>query len=193
MNLTRLRSGMTAIEVLASTLLAALLMTALLGVLRGLKAHESVLDARNVDPNWHATLDAVLAADFASTRSYSVTPTSLTLDGFGGRNAEGASTWLPATIVYSIESDEMSSWLVRRETTAPGGGATQNANLVLKDVREIRTGVAATDSALDRDLASTPPAAASSGSDAQLEDGLVIELWDANATKPLYRFRFHAP
>jgi hypothetical protein len=76
----RNRIGMTAIEVLASTLLAALLMTALVGVLRGLKATEHVLELRSSEAGWKNSLDAALAADFANARTFTWTPNSLALD-----------------------------------------------------------------------------------------------------------------
>lgn len=193
MNLSRKPSGMTAIEVLASTLLAALLMTALLGVLRGLKAQEHALELRTIDPPWKAMLDAVLAADLANARTYLSTPQSLTLQGFGGRNTAGASNWLPSTVVYSVQSDGMTSWLVRRELAAVGGAVPQAPNLVLAGVQEIRIGVMPSDSTADLGATRTPPAAAPPVGVTPMADGLVVELWTAASNEPLYRYRHHAP
>lgn len=134
--------GMTAIEVLASTILSALLMTALIGVLRGLKAHERTLEARRPTPAWEASLEAALAADLAPASFYQLTPQALTLLGHGGRTETGTPNWLPSRVVYEVRRQGDRSALVRRELIAEGGGPSAPDNLALLGVAEIRMALA---------------------------------------------------
>jgi type II secretory pathway pseudopilin PulG len=186
----RNRSGMTAIEVLASTLLAALLMTALVGVLRGLKATEHALELRSSEASWKASLDAAMAADFANARTFIWTPNSLELEGFGGRDAGGTPTWLPSSAAYSVEGEERFSWLVRRERAAAGGASQNAANLVLQGVRQLRIGAlpVSTD-----DVAAATPAspAIAPGVPSPLNSDFVVELWGRDQL--LYSYRHHVP
>lgn len=176
--MSRGRAGMTAIEVLASTILAALLMTALLGVLRGLKAQARLLESRAPEPEWRQALDAILSADLANARTYQATPTSITLSGFGGRTPDGAATWLPATVVYAIAGDDRQTWLIRRELPTIGGEAPAAANLVLAGARQIHLGSAVGEL--------TP----SSSRDLPLPDSLVLTILGAEG--PIYELRRHA-
>ncbi|MCA9232788.1 MAG: hypothetical protein KDA57_19215, partial [Planctomycetales bacterium] len=107
------KRGLTAVEVVAATLLASLLMVAMLGVLRGLKAQEAALEVRRPIPSWQRTLDGVLEHDLANSRTFSLTPTSLTLNGFAGRDS-GVATWQPAAITYQVLTDGERNWLVRQ-------------------------------------------------------------------------------
>lgn len=131
--------GMTAVEVLASTILSAMLMTALIGVLRGLKAHEQTLQLRRPERLWQASLDAALEADLEHAVTYQITPQSLTLMGHGGRTESGASNWLPSQVVYEVRRNEGSQMLVRREVPIAGGAVTAADNVVLLDVADIRS------------------------------------------------------
>jgi hypothetical protein len=186
----RNRIGMTAIEVLASTLLAALLMTALVGVLRGLKGTEHALELHSSEEGWKASLDAAMAADFANARTFTWTPNSLALEGFGGRDAGGMPTWLPSSAAYSVEGEERSSWLVRRERAAVGGASQDNANLVLQGVRQIRIGASPESTG---ELAAVTPAspAIAPGILSPLNSDFVVELWGQDQL--LYSYRHHAP
>lgn len=179
------RRGMTAIEVLASTLLAALLMAALLGVMRGLKAQSRALEAMAGEEPWKQSLDAALAADLASAATYLATPTSLTLEGHGGCNAQGAPNWLPSTVQYAVIEHDKKFWLIRRQAT--GGATLAGDNLVLADVREIRIGGQAVDEH-DQGIA-----VASAIRPAPVPRKWTIEFWGREPRELIYSFAHHAP
>lgn len=138
MRRVHLQRGMTAVEVLASTILSAMLMTALIGVLRGLKAHEQTLQMRRPEPVWQASLNAALAADLDHAATYQLTPQSLTLTGHGGRTESGAPNWLMSRVVYEVRRNDDSQMLVRREVALAGGSVAAADNVVLLDIAEIR-------------------------------------------------------
>jgi len=187
------RGGITAIEVLASTLLAALLMAALIGMLRGLKAHERTLDAQAPRRSWQQSLDAALASDLQNAATYEATSQSVTLRGRGGRNQEGLATWRPTVVVYEIRQGPEMSWLFRRELPAPGGDAPRPDNLVIVEATEIRIACAA--SSGDAASAGQAPRAMSPiqlGKEAPLVDGLLIEFWGNDQREPLYSYQTRA-
>jgi hypothetical protein len=189
---TKNRRGITAIEVLASTILAALLMTALIGVLRGLKAHEQSLESRVKRPSGQRSLDAAIETDLKSADTYELSPERLTLRGHGGHNQDGAANWLPATVTYEVCRDRDGAWLVRRELPTAGGGPPRPANLMLTGVTEIRLSVTPVmDGAADEPPV-LPPFDVSSLNivkETPLPADLVIEFWSSNQTAPLYEHR----
>jgi Tfp pilus assembly protein PilV len=191
MRRARLQLGMTAVEVLVSTILSAMLMTALIGVLRGLKAHERTLQTRRPEPVWQASLDAALAADLDHAAIYQLTPQALTLRGHGGRTESGASNWLPSQVVYEVRRNDGSQMLVRREVALAGGSVAAADNVVLLDVAEIRSAPAE----LSDDGASnpqnippvdTPPTAITV--DTPLPQDLSLEFRSASG-ETIYRYR----
>jgi hypothetical protein len=186
------RRGMTAIEVLASTILSALLMTALIGVLRGLKAHEQTLEARVHRTSWQRSLDAAIETDLQSAVTYELSSQRLTLRGHGGRNEHGAATWLPATIIYEVCRDRDGVWLVRRELPSPGGGVPRPANLMMTGVTDIRlSATPVMDGAGDEPPASPPvdPINLNIVKETPLPADLMIEFWDSNRNESLYEYR----
>lgn len=152
---------------------AYLLMSALFGVMRGLKAQETALEARLPTENWRRTLDQVLDYDLANSRTYQLTPTALILEGFAGRDAQsGKSNWMPTTIVYSVVDDGNQTWLVRQEMT---NAKITSQELVLAGIMSIRVG-------------------GMNGNDTQtktaIADGLAIEFWGSDARQPIYAYQF---
>jgi hypothetical protein len=185
----RPHQGMTAIEVLASTILSALLMTALIGVLRGLKAHEQTLERRRPEPVWQASLAAALNADLQHAVSYQLTPQALTLTGHGGRIESGASNWLPSMIVYEVRRNDETYALVRREVPVAGGVPLAADNVALIGVVEIRLQPAAV--AADAGFEGQPApeiAPVSVTVDSPLPDDFVLELRSASG-EPIFRHR----
>jgi hypothetical protein len=180
---------MTAIEVLAATLLAALLMGALIGVLRGLKAHERMLTSHAPRQAWQRSMDAVLEADLASASTYECSPQSLTLRGRGGRDENGRPTWLPAVTAYEIRATDESSWLVRRELGAPGGSALRPDNLVMAGVTEIKVAPVIQDSPNPTRTPSTDPKP--NAAETPLTDNLQIQFWGPDRHAPLYSCQVH--
>lgn len=181
--------GMTAIEVLASTILSALLMTALIGVLRGLKAHEQTLEQRRPAPVWQASLAAALDADLQHAVSYQLTPETFTLTGHGGRIGSGESTWLPSMIVYEVRRNDETHVLVRREVPIAGGAPTAADNVALVGVTEIRLQPVAI--AADAGFGGQPSPAIAPASvtvDTPLPDDFELELRSASG-EPVFRYR----
>lgn len=181
--------GMTAIEVLASTILSALLMTALIGVLRGLKAHEQTLERRRPEPFWQASLATALDADLRHAGSYQLTPETLTLTGHGDRIDSGESTWLPSMIVYEVRRNDETHVLVRREVPMAGGAPTAADNVALMGIAEIclQPAVTNVDAGLEG-LPSPEIVPTSVTVDTPLPDDFVLELRSASG-EPIFRHR----
>ena len=179
--------GLTAVEVVVSTMLASMLMVAMLGVLRGLKAQEAALDKRMPVEVWQRTLDTVLQHDLENSRSYELSARSLILEGFAGHDSEtGLATWEPAIIIYEVVEDDHRTWLVRRETTTPRGQGPRE--LVLADVSSIRAGVM-----IDSDESTPRPFPLSTQEKMMpISDGLAIEFW-STVGGPVYGYQFRRP
>ncbi len=169
------KNGFTAVEVVVSMLLASLLMVAMLGVLRGLKAQTDALKTRSPVPSWQRTLDSVLQFDLENSRTYEQTDGAIFLRGFAGRGVAGPS-WKPATIVYEVLHDGNRSWLVRREL------ASGHRELVLADVTTLRLGLS-----VDGEEIAFP---SSAQPETPIAKGLVIEFWGEDAGGLLYGYRF---
>lgn len=171
----RTRDGLTAVEVLASSLLASMLMVALLGVMRGLKTQEAALESRVPTENWRHTLDQVLDFDLANSRSYQLTPTKLILRGFAGRDAQsGIANWTPSTITYTVVEHEGQPWLVRHDLSS-----ADTQELVLRGVTSIWAGVFTDNGGETRVQSETP-----------IADGLQIEFLGSDAKQPIYAYQF---
>ena len=178
--------AMTAVETLAAAVLSALLMTAVVGVLRGLKAQEDALAMRTTADSWERSLTRAMRADFENSHSYLLLPESLWLYGYAD-SEKGQRTWRPSTVVYEVRRTADRSWLVRRTIAAwPASSASGPANLVLAGVSAISVGAADEEGVRS---AQTPAVAQES----PLFDGLAVYFWsdDANS-KPLYAYRHHA-
>ncbi len=181
------RQGLTAVEVVASTLLASMLMVAMIGVLRGLKAQEAALETRLPTPSWQAALDHVLQQDLVNSRTYVTSPTALVLKGFAGHNSQsGAANWQPTTITYQIVEEDERNWLVRHEG--------ERHELVLANVMSIRTGV------ISDEMGEVLSQGATSLQDSPITSGLVVQFWGPNdpgktenTEEPRYGYRFRRP
>lgn len=178
---------MTAVEVVASTLLASMLMVAMLGVLRGLKAQEAALEIRNPTPVWQSTLDSVLQRDLVNSHTYTITPTALILKGHAAKDPQsGTANWLPSTIVYELAQDGERNWLVRH--------GQDTRELVLADVTSIRIGI------LGEEQTETLPPVVTSVNEVAITSGLTVQFWDSNNSEkekpreePLYGYHFRRP
>jgi hypothetical protein len=183
--------GMTAVEVLASTILSALLMTALIGVLRGLKAHEQTLQSRRPTPPWQTSLEAALAADLQQASTYQLTPGMLLLTGHGGRSETGMPNWLPSRVVYEIRRTDGLDALIRREESVAGGGPSAADNIALLGASEVRIALATPTDAPTSPLdpSATGPAYQSSvTTDTPVPAQLMIEFWSTSG-ESIFRYR----
>lgn len=112
----RVRSGMTAVEVLVASLLSALLMVAVMGTMRGLKAHERALELRDATESWQRSFAHILEHDLSNAREMRVSPEFLELRGIkASKDGLAENVWLPVTVRYEIRKTDNQSWLVRSE------------------------------------------------------------------------------
>ena len=187
------RKAFTTVELLVSTVLASILMVALLGVLRGVRMQAEAMESLGTNPAWHATLDRVFHDDFANSTHCRFDGNSLTLTGFAGRQLESmAATWTPAIISYEIVRRDEFGWLVRSEKRIDGNGAIlgERKELVLSGVDSIRLLTDSGSSQSDgRNQAGLPPSRA----EIRIEDGLRVEFWgkqettaEPNEKEPVY-------
>lgn len=110
------QKAMTLIELLAASALAALLMTAMFGVLGAMSVERRTLfENRAVEP-WRDQLIEQLRWDFSNARRMSVTSEELHLIGYGGRDfTTEEATLRPTEVVYIIKNDGHCKWLLRKE------------------------------------------------------------------------------
>jgi prepilin-type N-terminal cleavage/methylation domain-containing protein len=171
--------GMTAVEVLVASMLSALLMVAVMGTMRGLKAHERALNLRDPTASWQRSLSHVLQQDLNNARSMRITPQYFELDAIASHQ-EGMTgdTWLPVVVRYELRQIEDASWLVRRETQ----GSTSIAQLACRGVTGLRVNQGA--SAMDIENATVRPR------EQAVVDGLTIEFLQADGQQVFgYEFR----
>lgn len=108
--------GMTAIEVLAATMLAALMLAAVAGVLGALARQERELRGRNTDPYWHLQLADQLSWDLCNSRQFIAARDGVRLVGYAARDfSTGRPTGRRAIIEYYLVEAKGDRWLVRRE------------------------------------------------------------------------------
>jgi hypothetical protein len=107
---------MTAIEVLAATILASLMLASVVGVLGGLARQQRKLMAPGGEKSWHQRLASQIEWDLQNSREYNAMPTGVRLTGFAGRDfANGRPTGRPTTIDYYLMNAGGETYFVRRE------------------------------------------------------------------------------
>ena len=108
--------GMTVVELLTATLLATMLMTAVLGVLRNLALQQKVLFERQPVRTWRLPLIRQIRWDMINARQVVYQPGMLTLNGFAGRSFDnGRATGRPTRVIYYIAQNGSLGFLVRQE------------------------------------------------------------------------------
>jgi hypothetical protein len=113
---TPTRHGLTMVEVLAATLLAALLMSAVLGVLKAVTGHQKTF-TRGLQKSWHSQLCALLEWDLTNSKTVLETADGFELRGFAGRDLDsGMALHCRTSIVYAVKKTRDESCLVRTET-----------------------------------------------------------------------------
>lgn len=110
------RCGMTMIELMAASVLASLLMVAVLGILLTMSAQRRALRTIATVAPWREQLLAQLRWDFTNARTMSWSAGELRLYGLGGRDFATASvTQRPSEVIYSIRRMTGKNWLLRSE------------------------------------------------------------------------------
>jgi hypothetical protein len=138
------RRGLTMVEVLAATLLSALLMASVLGVLKGVTGHQKVF-TKDFHESWQSRLGALLEWDLSNSKTVLVTPDGFELRGFAGRDfVSGLPLHCRTSIQYVVKKIRDESCLVRTEThlDAPNLDG-QRSELVLTGVEQIVLGESA--------------------------------------------------
>jgi hypothetical protein len=114
---SRKRRAFTAIEALAATTLASLMLVSILGVLGALSRGQKTLITIADSPTWHRHLAHQLQWDLTNSQTMIVSVNYLRLDGFAGRAfATGQPTNRPTRVEYFVDADSSSGVLIRRET-----------------------------------------------------------------------------
>jgi len=100
-----------------ATALAALVMVAMMGILRNLTVQQRVLLERAEVRTWRLPLVQQLRWDVANARRMAFLSGELHLTGYSARDFKtGQPTQRPTEITYFIVGSEHRNWLVRRET-----------------------------------------------------------------------------
>ena len=117
----RRSSGMTLIEVVAASALAVLMMAAISGVLKSLRAQKSALGAGAADTRWQRSLVDRMRWDLMNSRDMITSPRKLQLMGFCGRDpASTETTHRLVEVVYAVRENAGQSCLMRNETPLDG-------------------------------------------------------------------------
>jgi hypothetical protein len=104
------------VEVLAATLLAALLMSAVLGVLKAVTSHQKAF-TRGLTESWQPQFRALLEWDLANSKTVLTTADGFELRGFAGRDFEsGMALHCRTSTQYAVKKSKDESCLVRTET-----------------------------------------------------------------------------
>ena len=104
------------VEVLAATLLAALLMSAVLGVLKAVTGHQKAFN-RGLQESWQSQLCALLEWDLCNSKTVLLTSDGFELRGFAGRDlVSGMPLHCRTSIQYTVKKNRDDSCLVRTET-----------------------------------------------------------------------------
>jgi hypothetical protein len=113
----KLRPAMTAIEVLAATMLASLMMAAVVGMLSGLTRQQKLLMNQDTRLPWHDQLAAQLEWDLKNSQTMTMGTDRVKLEGFGARDfATSTPTGRPSLVEYFIDRRIQAGALLRRET-----------------------------------------------------------------------------
>jgi Tfp pilus assembly protein PilV len=135
------RRGLTMVEVLAATLLSALLMSAVLGVLKAVTGHQKAF-TQGMQESWQPQLRALLEWDLSNSKTVLLTDDGFELRGFSGRDlVSGMPLHCRTSIQYEVKKVRDESCLVRTEThlDAPNLDSVRSG-LVLSRVERIVLG-----------------------------------------------------
>lgn len=137
------RNGLTLVELLAATVLSALLMAAVLGLLTSVtKAQTVVLREHGIPAPWQQRLEEMLRWDLENSRSIRTTETGFELSGFAGRNlSTRIAIHCPCIVEYEVIAAGDRTHLIRRESHIESLNIdNSNSDLVCLDVSKITIG-----------------------------------------------------
>jgi hypothetical protein len=174
---------MTAIEVLAATVLASLMLAAVAGLLGGLSRQERILRAKSDSPPWHQQFIEELSWDLQNSRQFSAASNLVRLEGFAARDfATGTPTGRPAVIEYFLIAAANDRWLVRREThpdeLRTGASRTE---VVCRGIERMQWGATTVDTVAESAAMIAPTATL-----ATLPDRIAVQLYESGSTSPVF-------
>lgn len=174
------RTGMTIIELLASTVLATLLMVAVLGVLQSMTRGQKTL-VSDISPVWHARFVRQLQWDIANSHSHRTTADGFELIGFAGRSiADGEPLHCQTVVRYAVVDVNDHKMLLRQEIhTESLSLDNSTTNLICAGIERIVMSTAETVESSGVDVA------ASYRGDGPLPDRLRVSLYGAGETAPV--------
>ena len=138
----RSRRGLTMVEVLAATLLAALLMSAVLGVLKAVTSHQKEF-TRGLPDSWRSRFCSLLEWDLQNSKTVLLNPDGFELRGLAGRDlASGIPLHCRTSIEYAVKKVRDESCLIRTEIhlEAPNLDSVRR-ELVLSQIERIDLGI----------------------------------------------------
>jgi Tfp pilus assembly protein PilV len=179
--------GMTMIEVLAATVLASLMLSAVVGVLTGLSRQQKTA-LRNSDSQvWSRQLASLFDWDYKNSRFTTSTSQAVRVEGFAARDfVTGRPTGRPSIIEYSVKNTGVANALVRRETHPDEPlGDNSREEILLTSVDRIVIGNAtlkAVAGVVMPSIASEPTA---------IPDRFNIEIFEPKNALPLFAIQLH--
>jgi len=176
------RRAMTAIEVLAATVLASLMLGSVMGVLGGLTRQQRAMRMTTSAPSWHRQLADQLLWDLQNSRDVVASRDGVRLVGFAGRDfASGRPTGRPTAVEYYLLDADNDRFLVRREEQLD---ARTNDNwrieVVCRGVKRFDFGANAVDQAADRPHLNRQIAPA------PLAERIPVRIYGADNESPLF-------
>jgi type II secretory pathway component PulJ len=180
------RSGMTLVELLAATILAALLMAAVLGVLKAITREQKALKSDGSSEPWQAQLIRQLEWDLTNSRSVVTTANGFQLIGFAGRDfATGAALHCRTSVEYAVQDVEGKSFLVRSEAHLDSANLdNQTLELVCNHVERVAL------SAADARSATAKKTAANGSDDASIPDQPLVSIYAPGQERPILEHAF---
>jgi hypothetical protein len=182
---------MTLVELLAATILAAMLMAAVLGVLKGVTREQRALRGSASPMGWQTQLIRQLEWDLTNSRTLKMTASGFRLHGFAGRDfVSGAPLHCRTRIEYAVENMRGKSFLMRSEAHLNSPSLdNQSFDLVCNQIERI---------VLTPGQGGAPAANAGTANRDQADEGSipnqpVVMLYSIGQEKPVFEHAFILP
>lgn len=135
----RRRRALTLAELLVATILASMLMVALVGVLPSMTRAQRVLQQKGPQDRWQARFVHILERDLRNSQTIRTTTDGVYLEGLSGRDSiAGSITHCPAVIHYAVV-EQGDRWLLIRDERSAEENAIDcvAAEVVAVDLEQI--------------------------------------------------------
>jgi hypothetical protein len=186
------RNAMTAIEVLAATTLASLMLASVMGLLGALARQERSLRQSSTAPAWHRQLADQLQWDLRNARQVVAVPSGVRLVGYGGRDfSTDRPTGRPTEVDYYLMETAGSRWLVRREAhTDEQTTDSRRTEIVCRGVDRFEWGTVVIDRPIMNSAGLDLPA---SDIPLAIPERTVVRLYEAGRSEPIFAELFLVP